>query len=369
MKLPPSSPRTSCCRTIGRSSCITATPATCRSSTTTAICRRPQIAEDRRFENLTQIWLARRSLQVAGDAGGRRGRTLLHRRRLGLGEVPEVGRDRAANAAQSALPLDAPGTEAAAWASATGCWVPTRPRASGDECNAKLAQPEFSCRGIMRQMNVVLVCTTDDPTDTLEHHRAIAADASFPIQVLPTFRPDKAMAVGIAGGVQRLGRPAGRGERRRHRRRFRPLSRRLAAAARFLPRRRLPALRPRPRDVLRRRLHARRKSRPIFRRVRAAARRSRPTRSLKFKSAMLYELAVMDHEKGWAQQFHFGALRNNNTRMFQALGPGHRLRLDRRLSRSPGRWRGSSTGWTATAGWPRRSSTTSIRPTTKWWPR
>ena len=94
-----------------------------------------------------------------------------------------------------------------------------------------------------------------------------------------------------------------------------------------------------------------------------------PTRSLKFKSAMLYEFAVMDHEKGWTQQFHFGALRNNNTRMFQALGPGHGLRLDRRLRRSPGRWRGSSTGSTATAGWPRRSSTTSIRPTTTWWPR
>ena len=42
---------------------------------------------------------------------------------------------------------------------------------------------------------------------------------------------------------------------------------------------------------------------------------------LKFRSAMLHEFAVMDQEKGWTQQFHFGALRNNNTRMFQALGP------------------------------------------------
>jgi glucuronate isomerase len=64
-----------------------------------------------------------------------------------------------------------------------------------DECNAMLARDEFSCRGIMRQMNVVLVCTTDDPTDSLEYHAAIAADPSMTIQVLPTFRPDKAMAV------------------------------------------------------------------------------------------------------------------------------------------------------------------------------
>ena len=61
--------------------------------------------------------------------------------------------------------------------------------------------------------------------------------------------------------------------------------------------------------------------------VAAAFRRMRGGQQLsaeeidKFKSAMLYELAVMDHEKGWTQQFHFGALRNNNTRMYRALGP------------------------------------------------
>ena len=62
------------------------------------------------------------------------------------------------------------------------------------ECNALLALPEFSARGIMRQMSVALVCTCDDPVDTLEHHRTIAADPSFSIQVLPAFRPDRAIA-------------------------------------------------------------------------------------------------------------------------------------------------------------------------------
>ncbi|MDZ7620094.1 MAG: glucuronate isomerase, partial [Patescibacteria group bacterium] len=65
-----------------------------------------------------------------------------------------------------------------------------------DECNAKLSRPEFSCRGIMRQMNVELVCTTDDPIDSLEHHAVIAGDDSLAIKVLPTFRPDRGMAVG-----------------------------------------------------------------------------------------------------------------------------------------------------------------------------
>ena len=113
------------------------------------------------------------------------------------------------------------------------------------ECNAKLARPEFSCRGIMRQMNVALVCTTDDPTDTLEHHRAIAADASFPIRVLPTFRPDRAMAVESPAAFNAWVDRLAAAERRRRGRRFRPLSRRPAAAARFLPRAGLPPFRPR----------------------------------------------------------------------------------------------------------------------------
>ena len=63
-----------------------------------------------------------------------------------------------------------------------------------DECNAMLATPEFSARGIMRQMNVKLVCTTDDPIDSLEYHqkwRKTIKSGRFSIRVLPTFRPDK----------------------------------------------------------------------------------------------------------------------------------------------------------------------------------
>jgi glucuronate isomerase len=64
-----------------------------------------------------------------------------------------------------------------------------------DACNECLAQSEFSARGIMQQMNVVLVCTTDDPVDSLEHHRTVADDPSFAVQMLPAWRPDKGMAV------------------------------------------------------------------------------------------------------------------------------------------------------------------------------
>ena len=60
-------------------------------------------------------------------------------------------------------------------------------------CNEKLAQDSMTARNLIRQSNVTLVCTTDDPIDSLEWHAKIAADESFDVQVLPTWRPDKAM--------------------------------------------------------------------------------------------------------------------------------------------------------------------------------
>lgn len=61
-------------------------------------------------------------------------------------------------------------------------------------CNAKLAEAGMSARGLITQSNVKLVCTTDDPADTLEWHQKIAADETFDVQVLPTWRPEKAMS-------------------------------------------------------------------------------------------------------------------------------------------------------------------------------
>ena len=60
-------------------------------------------------------------------------------------------------------------------------------------CNKRLAQPDMTVRNIIKQSNVTLICTTDDPVDSLEWHKKIAADASFDVQVLPAWRPDKAM--------------------------------------------------------------------------------------------------------------------------------------------------------------------------------
>lgn len=63
-------------------------------------------------------------------------------------------------------------------------------------CNAKLQQKEFSARNLIRKSNVTLLCTTDDPADSLEWHRKLAEDTSFEVKVLPAWRPDKAIAIG-----------------------------------------------------------------------------------------------------------------------------------------------------------------------------
>ncbi len=62
-------------------------------------------------------------------------------------------------------------------------------------CNEKLQQPSMSVRNLIKQSNVTLICTTDDPIDTLEWHKAIAEDATFDVKVLPAWRPDKAMNI------------------------------------------------------------------------------------------------------------------------------------------------------------------------------
>ncbi len=77
------------------------------------------------------------------------------------------------------------------------------------ECNERLATPEFSARGIMQQMNVEMVGTTDDPVDSLEYHQQIAEDDTLDIRVLPSWRPDRAFKIeleGFADYINELGR-------------------------------------------------------------------------------------------------------------------------------------------------------------------
>jgi glucuronate isomerase len=186
------------------------------------------------------------------------------------------------------------------------------------ECSAMLRTSDFSTRRILERMNVKVVCTTDDPVDALEHHLRLREDRSFPVKVLPAFRPDKALGVESPREfniwVERLEASAGlaienydsflEAIRRRHDF-FHQTGCRLSDHGIEHP----FAVSYTARDVKKAFEKARQRKRPT------------PAEALKYKSAVMLELARMDAEKGWTQQFHFGALRNINSRAMEALGP------------------------------------------------
>ena len=185
-------------------------------------------------------------------------------------------------------------------------------------CTEMLQTEEFSTRNILRQMNVKLLCTTDDPVDDLSHHLELGRDQSFEIKVLPAFRPDKAMAVETPGTFnQWVDQLEGAADVN------------IADYDSFLD-----ALLKRH-DFFHRmgcRLSDHGLENPyaedfsgedidrIFVKVRQG---QTPDRQevLQFKSAVLLELARMNADKNWVQQYHIGALRNVNTRAMKVLGP------------------------------------------------
>src|SRR5690349_4152320 len=184
------------------------------------------------------------------------------------------------------------------------------------ECSAKLREPAFSVRNLLRKMNVKLVCTTDDPIDSLEHHLKLKEDR-FEITVLPAFRPDNAMDVTqpqrFLKYVENLEEVTDVG---------------ISSFDDFLY-----ALKNRhdffalmgcsvsdhgleemySNDFT----HSEIKN--IFKKIHEGKSLAGDEQE-KFKSAMLLQFAEWDWEKGWVQQFHIGALRNNNSRMLQTLG-------------------------------------------------
>ncbi|SHO51163.1 glucuronate isomerase [Desulfopila aestuarii] len=187
-----------------------------------------------------------------------------------------------------------------------------------EKCSEMLQQENFSTQGLLKQMKVKVVCTTDDPLDSLEHHQKIAADKDCPTRVLPTWRPDRAMATEDPAifnqWVDRLAACTGRditsytdfheSLRERHNF-FHEMGCRLSDHG---------IEEPYAEE------YTETEATAIFAKIRSGKQLSQQE-SLAFKSAMLFEFAVMDHERGWTQQFHFGTLRNNNTRAFTNLGP------------------------------------------------
>jgi len=194
---------------------------------------------------------------------------------------------------------------------------PANAKAVYEHCNALLQTKEFSVRNLLRKMKVKLVCTTDDPVDSLEYHKAMQEEGAD-IKMVPAFRPDMAMNVGNTESflqyVKKVEAAAGMQVHT-----FDDYLMALKNRHDFFAQ-----MGCRVSDHGLEEIYADEYTSEeiiiIFERLLKGE-----TLCLKcqrqFKSAMLVHFAAWDHEKGWVQQFHLGALRNNNTRMLNQLGP------------------------------------------------
>jgi len=186
-----------------------------------------------------------------------------------------------------------------------------------DDCNMKLQTPEYSCRNIIRMANVHTICTTDDPVDSLDYHRQIK-ESGFEVNVLPAWRPDKAMAVEDPVSYnQYINHLAEVSEMAINT--FDDLMIALNKRHRFFHENGC-RLSDHGLDTAYAEEYTAEEIDGLFLKIRSGFRLS--IKSIeKFKSCMLYEFGRMDHLQGWTQQFHIGALRNNNTRLFNQTGP------------------------------------------------
>lgn len=184
------------------------------------------------------------------------------------------------------------------------------------EAGRKLITNEFRARSILRKMNVEVVCTTDDPVDNLEYHLQVQ-NASFPIKMLPTWRPDKVLnasdpeayniyidRLSSASGID-IGNFSDLLLALRNRQSY------FNASGCRLSDHGLESIPVADFTFS--------KTEKIFSKLRAG-KGATPEELTVFQSALLYELAIMDFELGWTQQFHLGALRNNNSRMYGRIG-------------------------------------------------
>ena len=184
-------------------------------------------------------------------------------------------------------------------------------------CNEKLAQDSMTARNLIRQSNVTLVCTTDDPVDSLEWHAKIAADENFDVQVLPTWRPDKAMYLEKPDYLTYLGKlEAVSGVKIDS---FAALIEALKIRMDFFAAHGccisdhglayvayVPASAEEVEAVFAKRL---------------SGEAVTASEEAKFKTAFMIAMGREYNKKGWAMQIHYGVKRDNNQRLFKQVGP------------------------------------------------
>lgn len=273
-----------------------------------------EIAQDRRFENITQVWLGGDHYKwrlmrangvdeayITGDAPDREkfqkwaetlelaiGNPLYHWSHLELRRY--FGYEGVLNG----------DTAQEVW----------------ELCNQKLQEPAMSARSLIANSGVTLVCTTDDPADSLEWHQQLAQDSSFPVKVLPAWRPDADMGLErpeYLDYLQRLGQAAGVEIRT-----YGDLKKALLSRMAFFDKMGCRAsdhaltvavCQPASEEELERVFQKRLEGEPLTQEELAA-----------FQTGFLRFVAGEYKRLGWVMQLHYGCRRNNNTRMFHKLG-------------------------------------------------
>lgn len=184
-----------------------------------------------------------------------------------------------------------------------------------ETCSSLLRTKDFSTRNLLRKKNVRVVCTTDDPTDDLSYHKKLQAE--FEIRILPAFRPDKAMQVENAKVFNEyVGKLEEVADVSIHS--FQDFLRALKQRHDFFASMNC-SLSDHGLEHMYDEDYTEVELENAFNKIRAG-KELNALEVIKLKSGLLYEFAVWDYEKGWVQQFHLGAIRNNNTRKQHQIG-------------------------------------------------
>lgn len=273
------------------------------------------IALDRRYRNLAEIWLAEdhykwRAMRING---------------IDEQLITGNGNDYDKFLAWTATVAGCVGNPLYHWTHLElrrffGCNLLINPE-NADEiwnhCNERLAGADFSVRGLIRQANVEAICTTDDPTDSLEYHQAIARDPSFNVKILPTFRPDRSLQIGSPAFAEWLKKLAESENTTISN--LESFQTALARRADFFNQTgcrvadiSLESITFAETDEA--------QAGGIFACYLQGDNLSAADIN-QFKSYMLVFLGKTFARLGWAMQLHIGAMRNNNARMFKMLGP------------------------------------------------
>lgn len=273
-----------------------------------------EIATDRRFENITQVWLGgdhykwrfMRSCGVdeayiTGNASDRDkffkwaevlgkaiGNPLYHWSHLELQRYFDYHKPLNQNTASEVWEL----------------------------CNKKLAEKDMSARGLIRKSNVTLICTTDDPIDSLCYHKAIAEDQSFSVQVLPAWRPDRSIAIekpDFAAYMEQLSSVS-----HIEINSFPALCKALKVRLDFFDSMGC-VVSDHGLDYVMYAPATEQQADMILKKSLSGAALSQEE-ILQFKTMLLLFLGREYARRGWVMQLHYGVKRNNNTRLFQAIG-------------------------------------------------